>query len=139
MLVPEAVPDATTALVVAGSVSRSSSTNAPDVTPEMLKVGLVLLVMWPSFAPVSLAGSSTGALGAPGFNCCSYAPMSESSYGEMGTVESESIGRVKPRWSVVKPNALPFSRAGLPESKACVFVGPPLAKSAPSLASATPT
>jgi len=39
------------------------------------------------------------------------------------------LGRGKPRWSVLSPNELPLSMAGLPSSNAWVMVGPPFSGS----------
>src|SRR5215208_2743545 len=49
--------------------------------------------------------------------------------------DAAPCGRATPRWSVVAPKESPLSMAGLPASKAWVFVGPPLSARGPSLGS----
>src|SRR5437764_5893851 len=64
----------------------------------------------------------------------SNAPMSEPSPPLTFGIPPKSLGRGRPRWSVVSPALrCPRSIAGLPGSSACVFVGPPLNWSGPSL------
>lgn len=53
----------------------------------------------------------------------------------MLAIPDKSTGRLNPRWSEVAPKACPASNAGLPASKACVWVVPPLLASGPSCGS----
>src|SRR5262249_10215936 len=76
------------------------------------------------------AGRGTLALQTVGYR--SKAPMA----GTASPFPSPSRGRSPPRWSVAgAPVLSPRSMAGLPASRACVLVGPPLLASSPSCGS----
>ena len=132
-------------LAVGGTVSVALCVGLGGTVAVTLFVGVTVGVRLGACVRVGVAGGSgvSVAVGLAVGGTNSYEPMSQIALPS----PSPSMGRTKPRWSVVKgaprlslqPPGLPPSIAGLPDSSACVCVGPPLFASASRSGSLTVT
>ena len=115
-----------TITLVLSSVIGNGTVLATAIPPVRFSPKSATMLSCANGLPLKLAAETTA--GAVRSN----APMSAPSPPVAFVSSGSSTGRRTPRWSVATPELEPLSIAGLPNSNACVWVGPPLFCSGPS-------